>query len=91
MNFSTSNEEVLTMANDLSDPRFDGMIEAYRRRQFLGNAFTGLAGVGLAALLANDATAEGTTGLKNPPPAAHFPPKAKRVLQIFCPGAASRG
>ncbi len=38
----------------------------------------------LAALLADDAkAAQGTTI------APHFAPKAKRVLQIFCPGAAS--
>ncbi len=48
------------------------------RRRFLGNVATGLMGVGLHRLIAGDASA-----------LPHFAPKAKRVLQIFCPGAAS--
>src|SRR5579871_6590556 len=58
------------------------------RRGFLNSVFTGLTGVGLASLLSRDLKAETTVRL----PAhalPHFPPKAKRVLQIFCPGAAS--
>jgi hypothetical protein len=60
------------------------------RRGFLSNAFTGLAGVGIVDLLGAElhgartaSAAVGTRGL------THFPPKARRVLQIFCPGAAS--
>ncbi|MEM7143876.1 MAG: DUF1501 domain-containing protein [Verrucomicrobiota bacterium] len=41
---------------------------------------TALAGVGLTHLLSRDLLAS---------PTLHHPPKAKRVLQIFCPGAAS--
>lgn len=52
------------------------------RRNFLGNVTTGLMGVGLQQLLSGHVQA-GSIG--NP----HFPAKAKRVLQIFCPGAAS--
>lgn len=52
------------------------------RRRFLGQVTTGLMGVGLSRLLTNDTLAERPLG-----PA--FPAKAKRVLQIFCPGAAS--
>jgi hypothetical protein len=57
------------------------------RRRFLG-ATSSLAGVGLAHLLARDLpAAEGEwrpgVGL------THHPAKAKRVLQVFCPGAAS--
>lgn len=48
------------------------------RRQFLGNVTTGLMGVGLQRLMAAESTGR-----------AHFPARAKRVLQIFCPGAAS--
>jgi len=58
------------------------------RRSFLNNITTGLAGVGLADLLAQGLLAE-----ENPWQAGrgmtHHAPKAKRVLQIFCPGAAS--
>ena len=52
------------------------------RRDFLGNVSSGLAGIGLSQLLNNELRAEAITG-------PHFAPKAKRVLQIFCPGAAS--
>ncbi len=52
------------------------------RRDFLGNVSSGLAGIGLSKLLSNELRAEAITG-------PHFAPKAKRVLQIFCPGAAS--
>jgi len=51
------------------------------RRQFFGQMATGLTGVALSRLFAEDAgTLRGTP---------HFAPKAKQVLQIFCPGAAS--
>jgi hypothetical protein len=53
------------------------------RRHFLGQMTTGLAGVALTRLLARDLAAAAPGGR------THFPPKAKQVLQIFCPGAAS--
>jgi hypothetical protein len=52
------------------------------RRRFLGNMSTGLTGVALSRLLA-DALATA------PDQQPHFAPKARQVLQIFCPGAAS--
>ncbi len=52
------------------------------RRGFLGNVSTGLAGIGLARLLRQELHAAPSQG-------PHFPAQAKRVLQIFCPGAAS--
>lgn len=52
------------------------------RRLFLGQMTTGLTGVALSQLLRDESRAA-TAG------APHFPPKAKQVLQIFCPGAAS--
>ncbi len=58
------------------------MTDQHTRRRFLGNFTTGLMGVGLGNLLARE-TPSATRGL------THFEPKAKRVLQIFCPGAAS--
>ena len=54
------------------------------RRKFLGNVSTGLMGIGLQQLITREAIA---AGMKNEGP--HFEPKAKRVLQIFCPGAAA--
>ncbi len=49
------------------------------RRHFLGHVPTALAGIGLTGLLQRDLLAS----------RQHHQPKAKRVLQIFCPGAAS--
>jgi hypothetical protein len=65
------------------------------RRTFLGDVHRALAGIGLASLLTGESRAtEAAAGVV---PASfqpsvgqtHFPAKAKRVLQIFCPGAAS--
>ncbi len=64
------------------------------RRGFLGGSLTGLAGIGLFDLMRREGMAA------EPKPSVesswqpgigktHFPLKAKRVLQIFCPGAAS--
>lgn len=56
---------------------------ALHRRGFLGDSFRGLAGVALAQLVTADrAHARGAVP-------THHAPKASRVLQIFCPGAAS--
>jgi hypothetical protein len=63
------------------------------RRGFLNDVYTGLAGIGLAHLIGGDLE---VCGDEDPSSAwrpgvgqTHFPPKASRVLQIFCPGAAS--
>ncbi|MCC9607558.1 DUF1501 domain-containing protein [Blastopirellula sp. JC732] len=56
------------------------------RRGFLGNIVTGLSGVGMIDLLSRSALANEAAPQVQAP---HFPPKAKRVLQVFCPGAAS--
>lgn len=52
----------------------------HSRRQFLGQMSTGLTGVALSRLFAAESVL---------PKGTHFAPKAKQVLQIFCPGAAS--
>jgi hypothetical protein len=62
---------------------------AISRRAFLGDVTSGLAGVGLAQLLASDARADDKSGWMPGLGRTHFAPKASRVLQIFCPGAAS--
>src|SRR3569833_2753185 len=66
------------------------------RRRFLGEMGSGLSGIALACLLAGDGAAsaaatKGAAGAVNPlsPRASHFPPRATRVLQVFCPGAVS--
>lgn len=61
-------------------------IESYSeltRRNLLGHVSTGLLGITLANLLHKPAVAA-EANIK-----PHHAPKAKRVLQIFCPGAAS--
>ena len=66
------------------DPRSHAVVqaqEAWSRRGFLGNVYTGLAGIGLAHLLGDELGAA-----KSGPSSVA---KARRVLQIFCPGAAS--
>src|SRR5262249_47525689 len=58
------------------------------RRHFLGTMGTGLGGIALAWLLGEDGRAQ-TPGNPLAPRPPHFPAKARRVLQIFCPGAVS--
>ncbi len=61
-----------------------------RRRGFLDHVVSGLAGVSIASLLSRDLCADDAPTPWQPGRGlTHFPPKAKRVLQIFCPGAAS--
>ncbi len=65
------------------------------RRGFLGHVSSAMAGIGLTDLLARDLFAENAAQDASSPAwlpgrgRTHFRPKAKRVLQIFCPGAAS--
>jgi uncharacterized protein DUF1501 len=57
------------------------------RRAFLSRMTTGFTGVALTRLLSDDLF--GSAEEKWKPGKAQFPPKAKQVLQIFCPGGAS--
>lgn len=59
------------------------------RRGFLSRVPTGLAGIGLLALLADERAAAEAAGWEPGRGQTHHRAKAKRVLQIFCPGAAS--
>jgi len=63
-------------------------LNSITRRELLGNAYTGLAGVGLLHLFGGP-SARGETGWQPGRGQTHHEPQAKRVLQIFCPGAAS--
>jgi Protein of unknown function (DUF1501) len=57
------------------------------RRDFLGQISEGLTSIALVMLLNEQGLlAEDQHPLGQP----HFPPKAKRVIQIFCPGAVSQ-
>ncbi len=55
------------------------------RREFLGHLGTGLGSVAFSWLLGRDGRAEDAAAPRRP----HFRPRASRVVQIFCPGAAS--
>ncbi|MEZ6050791.1 MAG: DUF1501 domain-containing protein [Planctomycetaceae bacterium] len=57
------------------------------RRDLLGNVYTAMTGIGWAHLLAGDGWAASQSS--HVAGQTHHPAKAKRVLQIFCPGAAS--
>jgi hypothetical protein len=67
------------------------------RRQFLRDAGTGLGGIALAALLAEQRLLADASPLRpdirpdapTAPRKPHFAPKAKRVLTVFCSGAVS--
>jgi hypothetical protein len=63
------------------------------RREFLNNSLTALAGIGLLHLTRRDGFAADNSSSDaawNPGVGqTHFPARAKRVLQVFCPGAAS--
>ena len=62
--------------------------ELLSRRSFLSDAMTGLAGVGLSSMMLPELFDAGQVfaqGQLQP----HHTARAKRVLQIFCPGAAS--
>ncbi|MCE9530420.1 MAG: DUF1501 domain-containing protein [Planctomycetes bacterium] len=64
------------------------------RRTFLGSSAEGLAGIALAALLADSRASTPIRPVIRPenplaPRSPHFTPKAKRVLVIFCSGAVS--
>ncbi|MSU61462.1 MAG: DUF1501 domain-containing protein [Pedosphaera sp.] len=61
------------------------------RRHFLSQITTGFTGVALTHLLAEDMLGRAlpASGSARLPGQTHFAPKAKQVLQIFCPGAAS--
>jgi hypothetical protein len=61
----------------------------FSRRNFLGDITTGLSSVGLMHLLSGRLSAEETAAWQAGRGQTHHPPKAKRVLQIMCPGAAS--
>lgn len=70
----------------------DAVRDVIDRRRFLSAVPTGMAGVGLAMLLRGELAAEQvghSATAQAPAGRPHFSPRARRVLQIFCPGAAS--
>jgi hypothetical protein len=61
-----------------------------QRRDFLAHLGQGLGGVALASLLAENGLLAAQQQPANPSPGRpHFPPRARRVLHVFCSGAVS--
>src|SRR5262245_22966796 len=58
------------------------------RRRFFSRLSSGLTGIALTRLLANEFSARATDAPWQPGK-PQFAPKAKQILHIFCPGAAS--
>jgi len=79
----------------MSSPSFTSLSSAGRsllnRRSFLGHLGSGLAGVALQQLLADDGPIRPRIRSEAPlaPRAPHFSPRAKRVVMIFSSGACS--
>src|SRR4029078_7005953 len=65
----------------------------FSRRGFLSNAVSGLAGIGFAKPFGPEVAGARAAAIASSAKVyrgmAQFAPKAKRVLQIFCPGGAS--
>ena len=62
---------------------------ALSRRHFLWSSAGGLGGIALAWMLAKEAQAAQPSSREAAPRSTHFPPKAKRVVHIFCAGGVS--
>lgn len=62
------------------------------RRQFFGSMGTGLGSIALAWLLSEEGRGapQGEERARNVNNRPHFPGRAKRVVQVFCPGAVSQ-
>ena len=61
----------------------------FTRRQLLGNMAAALGGIALGSLLGEFSAAVAATSTAAESHPLQFAPKAKRVLQIFCPGGVS--
>jgi len=70
-------------------PSMDSAAAILSRRGWLGDITTGLAGIGLLHLLQRESKSAAIGDWQPGVGQTHFAPKAKRVLQVFCPGAAS--
>ncbi len=66
-----------------------GGLHLLDRRRFLGGMAGGLGGIALSALLAEDRLLAADTPRGRPEGIPHHPPRARRVVQIFCTGALS--
>ena len=69
--------------------RIRTQLPALSRREFLWQSGGGLGGIALASLLGRDDLLATATSPRSAIRAPHFPPRAKRVIQMFMGGAAS--
>ncbi|MDA0750656.1 MAG: DUF1501 domain-containing protein [Verrucomicrobia bacterium] len=72
--------------NHTNQPAWDAL---KHRRGFLHDVYRGLMGVGLTSLMRQEGWTAAETSWQPGVGKTHHTPKASRVLQIFCPGAAS--
>src|SRR5712692_2811232 len=87
------------MKNNSPFHRISVAPEPINRREFLWRSGGGLGGIALASLLGSEGLLAADAGAANPQsairdpqspsPLPHFPPKARRVVQLFMAGAAS--
>lgn len=77
------------MTNDSPFHRFASGRQAVSRREFLWRSGGGLGGIALASLLGNENLLGATPATLSAAGIPHFPPRAKRVVQLFMAGAAS--
>ncbi len=74
------------MTHAATSPSATSLAGLLTRRGFLDSMLHGLIGISLIDLLGRDTDAATRSRRRDVP---HFAPKAKRVLQIFCPGGVS--
>ncbi len=72
--------------NQFNQPAWDAL---KHRRGFLHDVYRGLMGVGLTSLMRQEGWTASEAPWQPGVGRTHHTPKASRVLQIFCPGAAS--
>jgi len=79
--------------NPSEETSFRQQGQTLSRRGFLGDVYTGLAAIGIADLIAAESNAAESIAVGSAGSSVdrtHHPAKAKRVLQICCPGGASQ-
>ena len=72
--------------NQFNQPAWDAL---KHRRGFLHDVYRGLMGIGLTSLMRQEGWSASEASWQPGLGKTHHTPKASRVLQIFCPGAAS--
>jgi hypothetical protein len=88
-NASTSGDEMMCPKFPPDGLRITHHASRIPRRHFLWNTAGGIGGIALAWLLSRDQARAAAPAISSSARPPHFPPKAKRVVQIFCCGGVS--